>query len=235
MSDSGYTGIRFRELSLIGRFQQVYVQADAMAMREVALRDEALARSPLQVRRRSWTQLRPSYGPVRDADRSREGEVMASVAPYRRGYSFAGWQANNPQKPLPRQKVDEDPGDLQRTTKETIDGLNQIKRTDGRLQNGIVTQDALAPELQTGVQPTVLCQPSTQYEEDATVSYGSRLYRSLQAHVSAADFADDLAAGNWLLFADFGTLLKDTNAARDEAVGAAAVSVQRLRRLPFRI
>lgn len=148
---------------------------------------------------------------------------MARITSYERGYSFSNFQANAPQTPLPGQKVDQELDNLQRTTRETIDGLNQIRRSDGKLQNGIVTLDALSSEVATGVQPAVPWATETSYLKNAVVFHGTGYYRALEDHVSGV-FATDLAAGKWLLVADFGEIVVDAEAARDAAAASATAS-----------
>lgn len=149
---------------------------------------------------------------------------MANPTPYERGYSFAGFQANNPQKPLPGQKVDEELDNIERTTTDLISGLADIRRSDGKLKNGIVTLDALSPEVVTGVQPAVTWETSISYDVGAVVFYNTGFYRALVSHVSG-DFATDFAAGNWYLFADLGPIVVDAGVARDEAEAARDVAV----------
>lgn len=127
---------------------------------------------------------------------------MANPTRYKRDYSFSGYQANNPQKPLPGPKVDEELDDLERTTDEIIDAMSQIRRADGRLANGIVTREALSVEFSSGVSPSELWQAGVQYGLGASISYANALYRCVIEHVSS-DLEDDIAAGYWEGYATF--------------------------------
>lgn len=149
---------------------------------------------------------------------------MANPTPYERGYSFAGFQANNPQKPLPGPKVDEELDNIERTTTDLISGLADIRRSDGRLKNGVVTLDSLSAEITTGVQPAVEWTTATSYETGAVVFFNTGFYRALVNHVSSV-FANDFAAGCWLLFADLGPIVVDAGVARDQAVAARDTAV----------
>lgn len=72
---------------------------------------------------------------------------MADPTKYTKGYSFEGYQANNPSKPLPAPRLDDELENISSSIDETIDALKDIRRSDGALQNGVVTSDAVAPAL----------------------------------------------------------------------------------------
>jgi hypothetical protein len=67
--------------------------------------------------------------------------------PYERGYSFAGWQSNNPTKPLPGQQVDIELDNLGVQVNRTIGALADIRRNDGKLANKVTTWDSLDDNL----------------------------------------------------------------------------------------
>lgn len=67
--------------------------------------------------------------------------------PYERGYSFAGWQSNNPTLPLPGQKVDIELDNLGIQVNRTIGALADIRRNDGKLANKVTTWDSLDDNL----------------------------------------------------------------------------------------
>ncbi len=144
---------------------------------------------------------------------------MADPTEYDRGYSFAGFQASNPQTPLPGNKVDGELANVETAIASLVSAVKDIRRSDGKLKNGIVTADSLSAELAIGVDPAVVWEPATSYDVNATVFYETAFYRCLVDHVSAASFATDLAADRWLLFADFGPIIDD---ATDAATAAAA-------------
>jgi len=72
---------------------------------------------------------------------------MADPTKFVPGYSYTGYQAIKPTKPLPAPQVDNDFANLQQTTDETIDALKDVRRSDGALTNQIVTLDSLSPEV----------------------------------------------------------------------------------------
>lgn len=139
---------------------------------------------------------------------------------YERSYSFAGWQANNPQKPLPGQKLDNELENISRTTGETINQLSLIQRADGALRNGIVTNEALAPGLQTGVNPAEPWIAAKSYAPGDTVFAYVAFYRCMVGHVSS-DFDADLLAGYWMKIADFEPIVAGAIEAREDAEAAA--------------
>lgn len=80
---------------------------------------------------------------------------MADPQKYHRGYSFSGYQATNPKQPLPGPRVDDELENIELSIGETIDALEDIRRSDGQLKNGIVTEDSLAPGLLEVIQGAV--------------------------------------------------------------------------------
>lgn len=72
---------------------------------------------------------------------------MANPTEYNRGYSFTGYQANSPTDPLPGDHVDVELDEVSRALGETIDGLGDIRRSDGKLVNKITSFDSLDDNL----------------------------------------------------------------------------------------
>lgn len=150
---------------------------------------------------------------------------MANPTEYSRDYSFSGFQANNPQTPLSGPKVDEELDNLGLSVNQTISGLKDIRRADGALRNGIVTAEAMAPGIITGLNPATEWQAGKQYFVNDTVFYQVAFYRCLESHVSNADFTVDLAASRWEKYADLAPIVTDAEIARDEAVAARGTAV----------
>lgn len=75
---------------------------------------------------------------------------MANPNPYIPSYSFSGWQSANPAKPLPAPQVDNEFANVSSSLNATITALNQIRRSDGKLINQIVTFDSLDNDLRAG-------------------------------------------------------------------------------------
>lgn len=81
-------------------------------------------------------------------------------SPYTRGFSFTGYQANNPTLPLPGQNVDIELDNLGVQVNRTIGALAEIRRADGKLTNKRVTYDSLDDDLRMRL---------AQYGNDITV------------------------------------------------------------------
>lgn len=131
---------------------------------------------------------------------------MASTTEYQRGTSFADAQAANPSAPLSGPAVDGEFDRVKIALDSTQQSLDLIQRDDGALRNGVVTFDALAPGLLTGLEPATVWLTNTNYAVYNTVFFddGStiKLYRCVTAHRSSL-FSVDLAAGLWTELADY--------------------------------
>jgi hypothetical protein len=77
---------------------------------------------------------------------------MANPDPYEVSFSFAGFQATSPQEPLPGGSLDNELANIATALNTTIDALQNVRRADGALVNGIVTLDSLADEVTTKFQ-----------------------------------------------------------------------------------
>lgn len=69
------------------------------------------------------------------------------MTPYTLSYSFTGYQAINPAKPLPAPEIDTQFSNLSASVGSIIAAVNQVRRSDGAIQNGVVTFDSLDPQL----------------------------------------------------------------------------------------
>ena len=58
-------------------------------------------------------------------------------------YSFSGWQAANPQKPLPAGPIDNEFSSVEIALAAIGAALGQVRRDDGKIQNGAVGWDSL--------------------------------------------------------------------------------------------
>ena len=72
-------------------------------------------------------------------------------------FSFRQWQATRPNSPLPGQDVDSEFAEHRRVINEIDDELKDIRRADGALNNGIVTEDSLAPGQSSSSGPWLMC------------------------------------------------------------------------------
>lgn len=62
---------------------------------------------------------------------------------YTVSYSFTGWQAVNPNRPLPAAPLDVELDNIAASLASVIAAVNDVRRADGALQNGVVTWDGL--------------------------------------------------------------------------------------------
>lgn len=66
---------------------------------------------------------------------------------YLPGYSFSGYQSSRPDAPLPGASVDAELANIAVAVAELQAKLDEVRRSDGALVNGIVTADALANDI----------------------------------------------------------------------------------------
>lgn len=75
---------------------------------------------------------------------------MANPNPYTPSYSFSDWQSSNPAKPLPAPMLDNELANISSSLNFTISSLADIRRSDGKLVNQIVTFESLDNDLRAG-------------------------------------------------------------------------------------
>lgn len=76
---------------------------------------------------------------------------MANPVPYDRSYAFSPFQADSPTTPLPAPQLDNELVNIETTLDSLVGGLMDIRRSDGRLVNGIVTSDSLSAAVLAGL------------------------------------------------------------------------------------
>jgi hypothetical protein len=72
---------------------------------------------------------------------------MADPNAYSPSYSFVNWQSVNPAKPLPAGQIDNELANIALSTTQLTDAIKDLRRSDGQLNNRVVTFDSLADEL----------------------------------------------------------------------------------------
>lgn len=112
---------------------------------------------------------------------------MADPTKYQPSYSFSGWQANNPTRPLPAPRVDDELANISASLGGTIDALADIRRSDGGLVNGVVGPDALSPALTIGFKPRGNWAPDVLYYAGDGVTFDNAFYSAREMHTSTAD------------------------------------------------
>lgn len=113
----------------------------------------------------------------------------------------------------------------------TLDGIQadiaDVRRADGALVNGIVTQDSLAAEIYAGINTPAVWLTATAYSLRDAVVYSGVLYKCIVAHTSGT-FATDLSAAKWELLTDWNDLVDNLGLSDDTpatASGAATAGV----------
>lgn len=82
-------------------------------------------------------------------------------------YSFSGWQANNPAAPLPAQEVDDQIAVLVNRHNALVSALGDVRRADGKIQNGAVGQESLDDNLLGFFNDTLIAVRATDIATDA--------------------------------------------------------------------
>jgi hypothetical protein len=69
-------------------------------------------------------------------------------------YSFSGFQALNPQTPLPATRVDVEFFNIAAAIDDLVDAVKSVRRADGNLQNGVVSWDGLNDDVKARIDAT---------------------------------------------------------------------------------
>lgn len=128
---------------------------------------------------------------------------MAYPTIYGVTYSYTGFQQAQGDNSFPGTQIDADFAGLEASVADVAAFMQNVIRSDGALQNGVVTYDSLSASLQTaGLSPATAWVTSTAYAAGVNVAINGLVYRCLVAHTSGV-FATDLAAGKWVFVASF--------------------------------
>jgi len=146
---------------------------------------------------------------------------MAQPTPYNRQFNFADQQALTPTAPLPADEVDNEFNSVKVTLDQTLANLAEIQRDDGALKNGIVTQDSLSPSLSVGFTLRGPWASGQNYVLSDGVTYDSKFYRALAAHLSSNANRPDVDSATWEEVADFAAITADAAASAAEAAASA--------------
>jgi microcystin-dependent protein len=122
---------------------------------------------------------------------------MADPTPFTPGYSFTDWQTSNPTKPLPGNKVDQDMANIETSIGECIDALKDVRRSDGKLANGIVTLDSLSSGISPGFVLRGQWVSGDNYVTADSVIYGPGFYRATVSHTATDSNRPDLDPATW--------------------------------------
>lgn len=113
---------------------------------------------------------------------------MADPVPYDPDYAFSGFQAVNPARPLPAPQLDNELAAIAEATAELANAVKDIRRSDGALQNNIVTADSLSPDAIKALGPngTLIAEAVEQAEAAAAASIASANDASASTEAAAA-------------------------------------------------
>lgn len=126
---------------------------------------------------------------------------MPYPAIYSPSYSYTDYSTAQGDGSFPGQQIDNDIAGLSASLHNLARFVQGTMRSDGELQNGIVTFDSLSVELQaSGLAPAENWEPGENYVVGRRVVAGAGVYRATVAHTSGASFDADLASGLWALY-----------------------------------
>lgn len=126
---------------------------------------------------------------------------MAYPDPPTKATSYTAFEQAQGDGSFPGQEMDVDLASILSSITETLAFLRTALRSDGQLNNGIVTRLALASDVVLGFAPPTEWETGTEYQAIDTVFYQNKFYICTVAHTSTT-FAADLASGRWDLLVD---------------------------------
>lgn len=127
-------------------------------------------------------------------DTSDKGTDMADPTKYEPHFNYSGWEAAGPKRPKPGAELDIDFANIARSIDETIDALKDIRRSDGKLKNGIVDKDALdasTVELWESAETA-----ATEAAQSAQAAAGSASGAAASAELARQRASDAVSQGN---------------------------------------
>lgn len=124
---------------------------------------------------------------------------MADPTGYTPDYSFTDYQTANPTKPLPAPRLDDELANIAEAVDGAVEAIKDIRRSDGRLKNGIVDKDALDPSAIVAVTGGAVAAWSTPVPWSAglecevgppstVVTYLGETWVTIETHVADASF-----------------------------------------------
>jgi microcystin-dependent protein len=135
---------------------------------------------------------------------------MPNPTSYAASYSFSGFQANNPTASLPAPALDNELSNIQTSVKSLVSSVMDVRRSDGTLNNGIVTLDSLS-------QPIALM-----FDAGTTANATLLANAVISASASAVSAAASLAAAQALPLTDPAVLFAGAVMANETGLASAA-------------
>lgn len=159
---------------------------------------------------------------------------MADPTKYVPGFSYSGYQAVNPKKPLPADEVDNDFANVSQSVNQTIDALKDIRRSDGKLKNQSVGPDQLSPALTIGFTFEGTWVDGRSYSVGDGVVYGSGFYSARTTHTADVSNAPGNSAyWNYLFSLDDIVVEGGMSLPRDSFVGDGTTTAFTLSFVPL--
>ena len=112
---------------------------------------------------------------------------MANPPKFTPAYSYSGWQASNPAKPLPAPRIDNDFASIQASLNAAIDGLADVRRSDGVLANQSVGPDQLSAALSIGFTFRGAWDDGGSYSAGDGVVHDGVFYSARVTHTASGD------------------------------------------------
>jgi hypothetical protein len=128
---------------------------------------------------------------------------MADPISYSRTFSFTGYQTATPQNPLPGVNVDVELDEIAGAVGSLVAAVQDVRRSDGKLQNGSVTKDALSPDFSVGFTMRGLWVSGTAYAAGDGVVYGVQFFKAISSHTATNLNRPDLDPTKWQFLFDF--------------------------------
>jgi hypothetical protein len=131
---------------------------------------------------------------------------MSDPTPYTVSYSFGDFQANSPSSPLPATQVDNELANIAVAIATIVQAVKDVRRSDGSLENGVVTFESLALGLQLTFDPTngqLVAAAVAGAQASATAANSSAIAAAISAAaatVQAANAAASASSVNLALF-----------------------------------
>lgn len=135
---------------------------------------------------------------------------MADPTKYTRGYDYSGYQAVTPNTPLPGDQVDNDLSNIETAVNGAVDAIKDVRRSDGKLQDGSVTSDALSPEVDAYLVGLTEAQAARVEDYGPSIEFFAQVYqgprdtapttRADGTALQAGDFYYDTVAEDYIAY-----------------------------------
>ena len=122
---------------------------------------------------------------------------MADPSKYTPTYSFTGFQAQYPTSPMPAPRLDEQFDNISQSLNQGVDALRDIRRSDGKLKNQIVTPETLSPGLNIGFTMAGQWELGRSYVSGDGVVHDQKFYVALAENTASAANEPGLDASTW--------------------------------------